>query len=213
MPYANIIFDVDGTLTDSRHDIAGAQLRVLHRLGVNHLQEADLYPYIGRRLEETFSRLLSADLHARIPEAAAMYLEEYLPHALETTVLFSGVAETLAEFRSRGRRLAVASTKRSITIRRVTDHFGLTGLFVQLQGTDNLPYKPDPAIILKILTDQQWLAEETLMVGDTDLDILAGRGAGTATCGVTYGALSAEELGLLNPDHLIHEFPGLLAIA
>ena len=213
MSYANIIFDVDGTLTDSRHDIAGAQLRVLHRLGVDHVKEEDLYPFIGRRLEETFRRLLPSELHAAIPGAATMYLEEYLPRALETTTLFPGVSDTLAELRSRGKLLAVASTKRSTTIRRVTDHFGITGHFVQLQGTDNLPHKPDPAIITKILTDQGWIPRETLMVGDTDLDMRAGRGAGTATCGVTYGALTAAQLRLLEPDHLITHFSELLAFA
>jgi len=213
MSYANIIFDVDGTLTDSRHDIAGAQLRVLHRLGVDHVKEEDLYPFIGRRLEETFRRLLPSELHAAIPGAAAMYLEEYLPSALETTTLFPGVSDTLAELRARGKLLAVASTKRSTTIRRVTDHFGITGHFVQLQGTDNLPHKPDPAIITKILTDQGWIPRETLMVGDTDLDMRAGRGAGTATCGVTYGALTAAQLRVLEPDHLITHFSELLALA
>jgi phosphoglycolate phosphatase-like HAD superfamily hydrolase len=213
MVYANYVFDVDGTLTDSRHDIAGAQLRVLRRLGVYHLSEEDLYPFIGRRLEETFSTLLPPELQRIIPEAAGMYLEEYLPHALETTVLFPGVSATLAELRRRGKRLAVASTKRSITIRRVTDHFGISDLFVQLQGTDGLPHKPDPAILMKILRDQNWLAAETLMVGDTDLDILAGRRAGTATCGVSTGALTGEQLRLLKPDHIITNLSDLLELA
>jgi phosphoglycolate phosphatase len=213
MPYINIVFDMDGTLSDSRRDIAGAQLRVLRRLGVTHVQEEELYPFIGRRLEETFRRLLPAELHGAIPEAAAMYLEEYLPRALETTTLFPGVMETLTELRRRGTRLAIASTKRSLTLRRVTDHFGITGFFAQVQGTDLLPHKPDPAIIIAVLTSQGWTAAETLMVGDTDLDILAGKAAGTATCGVTYGAMAAEPLRLCSPDHLITDVSQVLDYA
>lgn len=212
MPYANVIFDIDGTLADSRRDIAGAQIRVLHRLGVDHVREADLYPFIGRRLEETFSRILPAGLLNRIPEAAAMYLEEYLPRALETTTLFPGVTGTLEELRRRGRFLAVASTKRTATVRRVTDHFRITDFFIHLQGSDQLPPKPDPAVVRAVLDARSWNPAATIMVGDTDLDILAGRGAGTATCAVTYGALGADALQVFHPDHLIHSITDILAI-
>ena len=212
MNYTNLIFDFDGTLTDSKHDIAGAQVWVLNQLGVYSFQKKDLFPFIGKTLEETFSTLLPSALHNRIPEAAEMYAEYYRPRALETTKLFPGVKETLEIFHAHGKNLAIASTKREQGIKRATDYFNITGWFVQLQGSDGVPFKPDPFIINKIISDQQWRKEETLMVGDTDNDMLAGKNADIATCGVKYGSLTRVQLELYSPDFIIDSFPKLLSI-
>ena len=212
MGFANIIFDFDGTITDSKHDIAGAQVWVLQQLGVSTYRPEDLFRHIGKTLEETFSTLLPRTLHDRIPDAAKMYSEYYQPRSLQTTQLFPGVKETLEILCLHGKRLAVASTKRGAGIKRATDHFGITGYFVQLQGSDGIPHKPDPSIINRILSDQLWRREDTLMVGDIDKDILAGRNAGLSTCGVTYGSLSKQELDQHHPDFIISHFPELLSI-
>jgi phosphoglycolate phosphatase len=212
MGYSNIIFDFDGTLTDSKHDIAGAQLWVLHQFGVTQYEESDLFRHIGKSLEETFSKLLPAEMHERIPDAARMYSEYYQPRSLNTTTLFPGVRETLRSLREQGKNLAVASTKRGTGIKRATDHFGITDCFAQLQGSEGIPHKPDPTIIRKILVEQGWDPSGTIMVGDTDNDILAGRNAGISTCGVTYGSLNEEEIRHHQPDYVISHFPELLAI-
>jgi phosphoglycolate phosphatase len=212
MIYRNIIFDFDGTITDSREDIAGAQLWVLDRLGVTSYTKEDLYPYVGKSLHETFSRLLPPGLHHLIPEATKLYSEYYPPRSLLTTRLFRGVRETLEIMHREGKRLAIASTKRGTGIKRATDHFGITEYFVQLQGSDGVPFKPDPFIINKIINDQLWERPETLMVGDTDSDILAGKSAAIATCAVTYGSLTEEALSLHSPDFLVRSFPELLSV-
>ncbi len=212
MDYSNLIFDFDGTITDSKHDIATAQVWVLNQLGVTSFEKEDLFPFVGKTLEETFSSLLPSNLHSRILDAAEMYAEYYRPRALETTKLFPGVKETLEILHSHGKQLAVASTKKGQGIKRATDHFNITRYFVQLQGSDGLPYKPDPFIINKIIQDKNWKHEETLIVGDTDKDILAGKNAGIATCAVTYGAFTAEQLRQLEPDFLVDSFPRLLSI-
>jgi HAD superfamily hydrolase (TIGR01549 family) len=212
MGYANIIFDFDGTITDSKHDIAGAQVWVLHQLGVTRYAEKDLFRHIGKTLEETFSTLLPVELHDRIPDAAKMYSDYYQPRSLNTTTLFTGVKETLNTLHAQGKKFAVASTKRGPGIKRATDHFGITHYFAQLQGSEGIPHKPDPTIIRKILTEQEWDPAATLMVGDTDKDVLAGRNAGIATCGVTYGSLTGEELLPFKPDHIISDFSELLSI-
>jgi phosphoglycolate phosphatase len=212
MTYDNIIFDFDGTITDSREDIAGAQLWVLGRLGVNTVTKDQLFPHIGKTLEETFSIVLPPILHSRIPNAIQLYSEYYPPRSLVTTTLFPGVRETLEELTRRGKRLAVASTKRGKGVLRATEHFGITHLFMQLQGSDNFPYKPDPFIVNKILTDQEWKKESTLMVGDTAHDIEAGRNAGIATCGVTYGSLPEEHMLRCQPDYIIRRMGELLQV-
>jgi phosphoglycolate phosphatase len=212
MRFRNIIFDFDGTLTDSRRDIAGAQLWALGQLGFTGHREEQIYPLIGKPLQETFERLLPSEHHHRIPEAIALYAEYYPPRSLVTTSLFPGVRETLTTLRERGHRMAVASTKKGAGILRVTEHFGITPLFDRLQGSDGIAFKPAPDVILAVLEGEGWAARDTLMVGDTDADVMAGRAAGTATCAVTYGALSAEELSTLHPDFVIHTITSLPAI-
>jgi len=212
MPFENIIVDFDGTISDSRRDIAGAQLWALGQLGVTGYREEDLYPFIGLPLAETFRRLLPAAMHDRIDEAAELYSEYYPPRSLLTTRLFPGVRRTLERLRTRGKRIAVASTKRGQGIRRATDHFGITACFDRLQGSEGLPFKPDPAIINLIMHEEGWAPPLTLMVGDTSMDVLAGKNAGIATCGVTYGAMTLEQIRAAGPDFIIGEFAGLLPL-
>ncbi len=209
----NIIFDLDGTLVDSKRDIAAAQLWALHQLGVDTYKPEDLFPLIGKPLTETFARLLPSHLQGRIAEAAELYKTYYPPRALETTVLFPDVRQTLDTLVAKGFRLATATTKLTPGSRRVLTHFGIADRFEQIQGSDDIPFKPDPAIIHKILSDQSWDRAETLMVGDTDNDIEAGKRAAIRTCGVTYGSLSRREITALKPDYIIdsiRELPLLL---
>lgn len=212
MRIRNLIFDFDGTLVDSKRDIADAQLWVLHQLGVHTLQREDLYRFIGRPLEETFSHLLPAELHRRIPEAAKMYSVYFPAHSLVTTDLFPGVRTTLEILVTHGFRLAIASTKKGVGIKRGTDHFAVTHLFVQLQGSDGIPFKPAPDVIHRILDQQAWDPSETMMVGDTDLDVRAGKNAGVRTCAVTYGSLREDELVAFQPDHIIRSFPEIVHV-
>ena len=212
MPYENIIVDFDGTISDSRQDIARAQLWALERLGITGYREEDLYPFIGLPLVETFRRLLPPTMYDRIEEAAALYSDYYPPRSLLTTRLFPGVRGTLESLRARGKHIAVASTKRGQGIRRATDHFGITPFFDRLQGSEGLPFKPDPAIINLIMNEEGWDPRLTLMVGDTSMDVLAGKGAGIATCGVTYGAMSEEQIQAAGPDYIIGDFAHLLPL-
>ena len=208
----NIVLDVDGTLIDSRRDIAGAQLWVLQQLGVQNYTEEDLYPHIGKTLQETFTLLLPDRLHARIPEAAIMYRDYYRPRALATTKLFPGVKETIEILRLKKINLATATIKSSETTKRVLMFFGIAEYFCQLQGTDGLPHKPNPFILNKVMREQGWNKDETLMAGDTDRDIEMGKNAGVATCGVTYGTFSREQMEAVHPAWVIDAFPQLLTI-
>ena len=208
----NIIFDVDGTLVDSKRDIAAAQHWVLQQLGVDSHTPEELYPLIGKPLTETFATLLPPSFHHRIAEAAELYKTYYPPRALETTTLFPGVRETIEALRSKGINLATATTKLSAGTRRVLQHFGIAEYFAQIQGSDEMPFKPDPFIIMKILKDQAWERGKTLMVGDTDNDIQAGKRANIPTCGVTYGSLTREQMSALEPDFIIDSLPQLLVL-
>ncbi len=211
-PVRNVLFDVDGTLLDSKRDIAAAQLWTYRQLGVDSLVPEDIYPHIGKPLPETFSILLPDHLHNRIPEATILYRDYYRAHAFDTTTLFPGVRNTIEALHTRGINLATATIKSTSTTARVLKHFGIDQFFRHIQGTDNGIFKPDPAIINSILAEQKWDRSETAMVGDTDKDIEVGRNAGVRTCGVTYGSFSHQQMAALNPDWIIDAFNQILSI-
>lgn len=211
-PLRNLIFDIDGTLMDSRRDIANAQLYVLRKIGVNHVTAEDIYPLIGKPLAEIFATLLPSDLHHHIPKAKETYVTYYRAHALDTTDLFPGVRTTLEQLHAKGIRLAVATTKSTATSARVLGHFGVAQYFAHIQGSDDIPYKPDPTIIQKICREQDWQREETMMVGDSVVDVEAGKRAQVRTCGVTWGALDRDQMVRLEPDHCIDRIEELLGI-
>jgi len=106
-------------------------------------------------------------------------------------------------------RLAVATTKRTDMARAVTDRVGLTSLVDLVQGSDGLPKKPDPALLALVAERTGCALANSLMVGDTDGDVLAARAAGCASVAVTYGGWSRAELAPLAPDHLIDSFAEL----
>lgn len=211
--YRNLIFDFDGTLADSRDDIASAQLWVLGQLGITAVTKEDLYPHIGKSLQQTFASILPASLHSSIPRAIEMYAEYYPPRSLLTTRLFAGVQETLHHLHSAGARLAIASTKRTSGLVRATRHFRIDQCFVQLQGSDEGIFKPDPYVLNLIIDGRGWGRQETVVVGDTEADVLAGNNAGVATCGVTYGSLGSAMGRRCHPDHVLHSFPEIVAVA
>lgn len=212
--FRNFVFDVDGTLIDSVRDITNAQIWTLRQLGVEEFTHKDLYKYFGKPLFETFSLILPQALHVKIPDAVVMYREYYRERWFETTTLFSGVTDTLSKFRAEGIGLATATTKSTETTKSILAHYGIAPYFHQIQGMeDDMPHKPDPFILNKVLSERGWKPEETLMVGDTDKDILLGRNAGVASCGVTYGCLTRTELEAFEPDFIVDSFPELLSLA
>jgi phosphoglycolate phosphatase len=208
----NFIFDIDGTLFDSKRDIAYAQLLTMNELGIAGYTAEDIYPNIGKPMRETFEKLLPVEMHSRIPEAALIYRQHYLAHAFDTTRLFPGVAESLEQLRRRSSLLAVATTKSTQTTTMMLRHFGIEHFFCQIQGTDQTPAKPDPFIINKILDEQGWDRSTAVMVGDTDKDIGAAKNACIHSCGVTYGSFSREQLTALDPTWIIDAFPDILSI-
>ncbi len=206
----HLIFDVDGTLIDSKIDIADAQLWVLRQLGVDQWKREDIYPRIGRPLTETFKELLPPEMHDRITEAKRMYIAHYRPRALDTTTLFPGVEETLATLHAHRIPMAVATTKSSVTANRVLEHFGIRKYFVQVQGTDDSPAKPDPYVVNQILLKQGWKANETALVGDSEVDIQCAHNAGVQAWAVTWGSLPEQRAIELGADRIVKNIAELL---
>lgn len=221
-----IAFDLDGTLVDSSRDIHAALAYALAEIPDGKqsaaADEAALHVDChGQPLEPFF---LMARPHAgedAMPRFIKAYRAHYHTHLLDYTRPFPGVEEglrALAALReevaarrgSAGRalHLGVATTKLTRTARRVVDELGLGGHFDCVLGSDGLKAKPDPAVLFALFSQLGSTARSarSLMVGDTDYDVLAGRAAGLRTCAVGWTLIARERITAASPDHHVTEF-------
>jgi phosphoglycolate phosphatase len=216
--YPLILLDLDGTLVDSFADIAAGVRAACVGIGIT--PHDDLLGLVrrGAPLEELYELAVGAFVAGdeRFAAFAAAYRKSYYEQAgcLSSTRVYPGVVETLEALRARPRRpaLAVATTKRNETARRVLDGTGLLPLIDEVVGSDGLLPKPDPAVLIEAARRVGIDVREAIMVGDTDRDIQAARRAGATAAAVTYGGLGREELAACAPDHVLERFAELLTV-
>ncbi|HJQ27053.1 MAG TPA: HAD family hydrolase [Blastocatellia bacterium] len=211
----DLLFDLDGTLIDSLGDLAATINLMLRDLGRPPVSREQVGAFIGHGIPTTVHRALVAthpnheppdpELHQR---AIATVHAHYADEMLKTTQLFPHVVETLDHFRDK--RLAVVTSKEVHFTHVMLDHFGIAKYFDAIVGGDTTPArKPDPRPVLEALRLLEGRADEAVMIGDSESDVLAGRNAGTWTIAVTFGYRTAEQLRLTEPDVIIDRFEQL----
>lgn len=206
-----LIFDLDGTLIDSKLDIANSINYIFKKFNLPNFSHQMIYPFIGYPLEVVMEKLLSQTYHHMIPEMGKMWREYYVHHWHEHTKPFPEVIETLKKLNNCYK--AIATTKISLHTNKIAAKLGFKKYFDVIQGTDNFPAKPDPTIIHLIRKKFNVPLAQTLIIGDTDKDIEAGKHAGIKTCAVTYGIGKKEDLLVLKPDFIIGKFEEILNIS
>jgi len=208
-----IIFDLDGTLVDSRMDIASAVNQGILAVGGQARAYEDIFPLIGRPLVKMFLALLPEKLRPSAERAAEAYRHYYYDHCTDTSVLYPGVIECLEGLSSVP--LAIATTKMTFMAVKVAQELKITHYFKLIQGSDGIPFKPDPAILIMVSEQLKKRADKSWMVGDTVYDIQAGKAAGMHTCAVTYGIGSFEDIQVQGPDLILtslSDFPAKIGI-
>lgn len=204
-----VIFDLDGTLVDSREDIARAVNQGILSVGGRACPARDIIPHIGRPLVEIFERLLPHELRGMAQRAAQTYREYFFEHCAETSRLYPGVSDCLEKLGGVSR--AIATTKMTFMAVKVAEEMGIADHFDLIQGSEGIPHKPDPAVLQCVLEKLGKEAGRSWVVGDTVYDIQAGKAAGMRTCAVTYGIGAAGELERAAPDLLLNDLGDLAA--
>jgi 2-phosphoglycolate phosphatase len=209
--FAVYLFDIDGTLVDSAQDICAAMRGALATVAeAPTVTEAYLRSFIGRNMIDLFLEVFPAYDATRADVLFQHYRTCYLERGHRQTRVFPGVAEAL---RMLPGRKGTATGKGTATTRAVLEMFGLLQHFDHVQGTDGFPGKPEPDVILKSLDALGARPEDCLMVGDSHVDMEAGRRAGVRTCAVRYGYGVAEELTRFGPDFWVDDLRELAGAA
>ncbi|MFZ5890332.1 MAG: HAD family hydrolase [Myxococcota bacterium] len=207
-----IVFDLDGTLIDSRGDIAAATLHALGAHGFPALPVPTLLTYVGDGARPLLAR--SAGIAHDDPRLDALYasfIEYYSAHPLVHTRFCQGAEATLE--RLSHLPLAICTNKPRVTTERVLAGLGVGKAFrVVLAGNDLPRSKPDPLPVQHIAERLSLPAAALVMVGDGAQDVLSGRGAGARTVGVRDGIQPIERLLAAKPDVLIDSLDELPAV-
>lgn len=190
-----IVFDLDGTLVDSIGDIADAVNRSLAQLGIMPHPKVSYYKMVGDGMEMLCRRALGNENAAQLTQLVALYRADYLKNCCEKTKPYPGILELLTEIKEKGMMTAIISNKpQEQTQRVVTEILGAARFDRVFGKREEYPKKPDPAVFFALLKDIGVCREDTLYVGDSDVDIMFGRRAGVDTVGVSWGFRGAAEL-------------------
>jgi phosphoglycolate phosphatase len=196
----NLIFDLDGTLIDSKLDIARSQAYAMRLQGFSYSEE-DFLPLAGQPLHVAFRNVEPSLCLAELDALIAIYRQHYRDHALDTTVPFPGILEMLSDLYAAGVGLAVATTKGTVQARHIVEGLRLHDLLDSVFGTDPpLRYKPEPDLLLHVFQRLGWDARSTLAIGDAHTDLAAARAAECPSGAALWGAHDRERLWAENPS-------------
>ena len=206
MTTTTILCDLDGTLVDSRRDIAVAfQHAWSVSVGGNPPSDTAIAQHIGKPLAEMVSELGGILSPPLLSIFLTAYRDKYASHGAFLTEPYPGVVPTLRALSSFA--LGVVTTKEAGQAQMVLRRLALISFFRHIQGgSPGLRLKPAPDTIIAALAALDCAPPNAMMVGDTTADILAGKAAGTKTCAVTYGFGTREALLQCAPDHVIESF-------
>lgn len=207
----NILFDLDGTLTDPIEGMTRCFHYALERMSVPLPTQAELQLHIGPPLRSTFSQIMKTSDEAMIERAVNLYRERFSEVGMFENEVFDGVPEMLASLQSSRKRLFVATSKVQVYTERILEHFDLSAYFDGVYGSEmNGRFDNKADLIRHILAHESLVADETLMVGDRKYDITGAKENFCFAAGVTYGYGSVEELRKAGADYLCHS-PGDVA--
>lgn len=204
-----LVFDLDGTLIDSRADLTASIFYALQTMGINKCHPQDISDELRQGSLVTIKNCLkSASALNRYDQAINLFKRYYAQHLLDHTVFYPDVVATLRAFGKK--KKAVVTNKFQRFAVTIVKEMKAEGLFDLIVGCDTLPFtKPSPEIIFYIMQSLRVHPNKTVLVGDTALDIHMGKNAGVCTCGVTYGFGSREDLEISGADIVIDKISDL----
>ena len=206
-----VIFDLDGTLIDSKYDIAASVNLTLGDLDLPTLPPEQIFTFVGDGVKRLLRSSVGEENVARYEEALRIFRGHYLAHCLDTTQLYPGLDQV---FDGRDTRMQALATNKSLEYTlRITEGLKVRNRFAVIEGPlDQSDLKPDPGMLLRILGSLLIRPKEAVFVGDSTNDVRAAQAAGVSACAVGYGYGNRGKVSALNPDYYCEKPDDLLAL-
>ena len=199
-----LIFDLDGTLTDSARGIVASLRYALTHLGVEPPSDDTLRGSVGPPLRDSFRSLLATDDAERIAMAVELYLERYEREGLFENLPYPEIPKVLEKLRRAGHELYVGTSKPRLMARRILDHFGLSHHFRAVFGAEPDGSRAHKAELLAHALEQTGLsAQASWMIGDRCHDVVGAKANGLRSVGVLWGYGSRDELESAGADRIV----------
>ncbi len=204
-----ILFDLDGTLVDSKTDITRAINYAINPLGLNELNDNETIDLIGDGLSSLIEKIIGSKHLDKKSDVIERFISFYSTHLYDYTRPYTGVIDTLKSLPAY--KKAVVTNKKENLSKRLLEGLRMVEYFELVLGPESSKEKkPSPAPVLKAMEIIGYGPEETLIVGDSNADIESGKKAGIRTIAVTYGYRHVQYLN--NADYLINDFEELISI-
>jgi phosphoglycolate phosphatase len=207
----NVLFDLDGTLTDPREGITRCIQYALEQLNRPVPAQSALEAYIGPPLRSTFALILASTDAALVETAVGLYRERFSATGLFENELYAGVPSMLERLQAARLRLFVATSKVGMFAERILEHFGLSSFFDGVYGSmldGRFDNKVD--LLRHLLASERLAAAESVMIGDRKHDVFAARQNEMLSLGVTYGYGTRAELTTAGADALCDSPAGIV---
>lgn len=203
-----IIFDLDGTLIDSRKDIASAVNFTLKKVNLPAKGEPEISSYIGMGVEDLIRKSLGQGEGDIFLRAKSIFEEYYRKHSVDNSVLYPGVKEILEYFKDK--KKVIVTNRNYEFAESVLKSMGIFDFFEDIAaGDDASCMKPSPCPLERSLAKLVIDKRRAIIVGDMHIDVLAGKRAGIFTCAVTYGIGSRQDIIEAGPDYIIDDLLSL----
>lgn len=205
-----IVYDLDGTLIDTRRDITAGVNFVLASLGRSPLADQEIESYVGSGLHDLMRKSLKTENQNEVEKGGKIFKKYYEAHMLDHSVLYPGAVEALEYFKDR--QQAVLTNKPSPFSENIVEGLAI-GHFMMavLTGGGGRPHKPDPALFEALMRQAGVGPSDCLFVGDSAIDFETGRRAGVETVLLAHGFTPRTELEALGPDWLFDGFSDFLS--
>ena len=200
-----LIFDLDGTLIDSRLDLANSVNATRDHLGMPPLSNQTVYTYVGNGVAVLIKRALGEGAPDQtLAVAQQFFLDYYRRHMLDFTTLYPGTAEALSKLAGAGMQLAVLTNKPVRFSQAIVEGLGIAPYFLRVYGGNSFEQKkPHPMGIEKLMAECRVDCKNTVMIGDSSVDVQTARNASVRVWGVSYG-FQPESLAADPPDWIAH---------
>jgi phosphoglycolate phosphatase len=206
-----MIFDLDGTLIDSRADIARAVNDTLTSFGADAVPVQEIEKFVGTGVTPLIVQRIRALDPSLVEKAIASFEDIYETTFLNATTTYPGVIKVLEHFLTMPK--VVLTNKRTRFVEPILVGLGIRQHFSAVFGAESLPVrKPHPRTIIEICRQLGASVDDAAIIGDTEIDVATGKAAGCKTCAVSYGYGDVERLRALDPDILIDSIGDLTAI-